>query len=494
MVGAQCRFAACLPEWTGSLSCALTLRPRPMLQDLIIGDHPALEEAFAKAEKGDPTELRALVAQQRARGASLDAAVEDLDLDALGIGALGNAGGGGGRGRTASTASAASATRGGGPGVAGDFGGLDPMFNFDDIPFDLPFGDGQGGSGRQGAAPGDPGFARPHGGSIAASADGKGRRDPRHSFDFGASMGGYGALVDAAAAAANGSTGPAGTDAAATGSSTAAAAAAAAASGQPRMRASFDIRMGSFDMGQGGGSLDMAGMLGLDSGAVQANAFGMTPPDGALPFNTRALEEDGVLMSLSRRRADSEMSRGSVEQPTHTFRPPATRATAPPPKRMPAPPMPKREPAPRPRMLGTESAVGPSAVGATSEALRAAAAAPPAPEQLGRGMRTRHSTQAAMESRTRQRRSGGPPAGQPGSAPVTIPTGEKEEGKHYIGAYSPEAREARLQRFYEGRPRRVWHRRVKYDVRKNFADSRVRVKGRFVKKSDEDKLRTAHGT
>lgn len=30
---------------------------------------------------------------------------------------------------------------------------------------------------------------------------------------------------------------------------------------------------------------------------------------------------------------------------------------------------------------------------------------------------------------------------------------------------------------------------VKYDVRKNFADSRMRVKGRFVKKEDEELLR-----
>ena len=30
---------------------------------------------------------------------------------------------------------------------------------------------------------------------------------------------------------------------------------------------------------------------------------------------------------------------------------------------------------------------------------------------------------------------------------------------------------------------------VKYDVRKNFADSRLRVKGRFVKKEDEETLR-----
>ena len=34
-----------------------------------------------------------------------------------------------------------------------------------------------------------------------------------------------------------------------------------------------------------------------------------------------------------------------------------------------------------------------------------------------------------------------------------------------------------------------WHVQVKYDVRKNFADSRLRVKGRFVKKEDEELLR-----
>ncbi len=36
---------------------------------------------------------------------------------------------------------------------------------------------------------------------------------------------------------------------------------------------------------------------------------------------------------------------------------------------------------------------------------------------------------------------------------------------------------------------RGWKKRVKYDVRKNFADSRLRVKGRFVKKVDEQILR-----
>jgi len=48
-------------------------------------------------------------------------------------------------------------------------------------------------------------------------------------------------------------------------------------------------------------------------------------------------------------------------------------------------------------------------------------------------------------------------------------------------------------RFLEKRNRRVWTKKVKYDVRKNFADSRLRVKGRFVKKEDEELLRDLIG-
>ena len=35
----------------------------------------------------------------------------------------------------------------------------------------------------------------------------------------------------------------------------------------------------------------------------------------------------------------------------------------------------------------------------------------------------------------------------------------------------------------------MWSKKVKYDVRKSFADSRIRVKGRFVKKEDEELLK-----
>ena len=40
---------------------------------------------------------------------------------------------------------------------------------------------------------------------------------------------------------------------------------------------------------------------------------------------------------------------------------------------------------------------------------------------------------------------------------------------------------------------RDWTKRVKYDVRKNFAETRLRVKGRFVKKEEEDLLKDLVG-
>ena len=66
-------------------------------------------------------------------------------------------------------------------------------------------------------------------------------------------------------------------------------------------------------------------------------------------------------------------------------------------------------------------------------------------------------------------------------------------GPGWIGAYSPEARKRRVARFHGKRARRVWTKRVKYDVRKNFAETRLRVKGRFVKKEEEDLLKDLVG-
>ena len=53
-----------------------------------------------------------------------------------------------------------------------------------------------------------------------------------------------------------------------------------------------------------------------------------------------------------------------------------------------------------------------------------------------------------------------------------------------IGIYLPDARRARIARFHAKRKMRIWRKRIKYDCRKKLADSRPRIKGRFVKRSD----------
>ena len=54
-----------------------------------------------------------------------------------------------------------------------------------------------------------------------------------------------------------------------------------------------------------------------------------------------------------------------------------------------------------------------------------------------------------------------------------------------LGIYTPAQRRAKIEKYNEKKKHRVWSKKIKYDVRKNFADSRVRVKGRFVRKDDE---------
>ena len=66
-----------------------------------------------------------------------------------------------------------------------------------------------------------------------------------------------------------------------------------------------------------------------------------------------------------------------------------------------------------------------------------------------------------------------------------------QDGIVMVGAYSPESRRLRVQRFVEKRSKRVWRKKVKYDVRKSFADTRLRVKGRFVSKEDLEVLKEA---
>ena len=60
-----------------------------------------------------------------------------------------------------------------------------------------------------------------------------------------------------------------------------------------------------------------------------------------------------------------------------------------------------------------------------------------------------------------------------------------------IGKYSPEARKERLRRFMAKRLKRSYTKQTRYQVRTMVADSRLRVKGRFLNKEDEELLRAA---
>ena len=55
-----------------------------------------------------------------------------------------------------------------------------------------------------------------------------------------------------------------------------------------------------------------------------------------------------------------------------------------------------------------------------------------------------------------------------------------------IGIYTPAERAAIISRFNSKRERRVWNKKIRYNCRKNLADRRMRVKGRFVKRSTEE--------
>ena len=57
-----------------------------------------------------------------------------------------------------------------------------------------------------------------------------------------------------------------------------------------------------------------------------------------------------------------------------------------------------------------------------------------------------------------------------------------------IGIYTPTERSAIIARFNRKRGRRVWKKKIRYNCRKNLADRRLRIKGRFVKRSEQMQL------
>uniref|UniRef100_A0A7S2LNX0 CCT domain-containing protein n=1 Tax=Leptocylindrus danicus TaxID=163516 RepID=A0A7S2LNX0_9STRA len=57
-----------------------------------------------------------------------------------------------------------------------------------------------------------------------------------------------------------------------------------------------------------------------------------------------------------------------------------------------------------------------------------------------------------------------------------------------VGIYSTEERAAIIARFHDKRTRRVWNKKIRYNCRKNLADRRLRVKGRFVKRGSPEAI------
>jgi hypothetical protein len=55
-----------------------------------------------------------------------------------------------------------------------------------------------------------------------------------------------------------------------------------------------------------------------------------------------------------------------------------------------------------------------------------------------------------------------------------------------IGAYTREERQILIEKFRAKKKRRVWRKQIKYDCRKRLADTRPRVRGRFVSRKDKD--------
>eukprot|EP00744_Colponema_vietnamica_P001186 GILI01001990.1.p1 GENE.GILI01001990.1~~GILI01001990.1.p1 ORF type:complete len:389 (+),score=74.96 GILI01001990.1:121-1167(+) len=63
-----------------------------------------------------------------------------------------------------------------------------------------------------------------------------------------------------------------------------------------------------------------------------------------------------------------------------------------------------------------------------------------------------------------------------------------ESRTRMVGAYTWEQRQLRIQKYLEKKKRRNFDRKVSYDCRKRVADSRLRIKGRFVRKEEANAI------
>ena len=90
--------------------------------------------------------------------------------------------------------------------------------------------------------------------------------------------------------------------------------------------------------------------------------------------------------------------------------------------------------------------------------------------------------------------SSAPSVTQVSATPVTLssaPSVTQATPGIYTSDERKAKRKAKIAAWMKKRGKRKWCKVVEYDVRKNFADSRLRFKGRFVKKEDEELLREA---
>jgi hypothetical protein len=62
-----------------------------------------------------------------------------------------------------------------------------------------------------------------------------------------------------------------------------------------------------------------------------------------------------------------------------------------------------------------------------------------------------------------------------------------------IGIYTRKERDAIIARFRDKRTRRVWSKKIRYGCRKNLADRRIRIKGRFVRADEQQAMNFATG-